>query len=30
MEKYCNNCGFTGHYYKECKFSYNELWNNTL
>ena len=20
MEKYCNNCGFTGHYYRECKF----------
>ena len=20
MEKYCNNCGNTGHYYKDCKF----------
>lgn len=20
MEKYCNNCGFKGHYYRECKF----------
>ena len=20
MERYCNNCGFKGHYYRECKF----------
>mgnify|MGYP003336767374 CR=1 FL=1 len=19
MERYCNNCGNTGHYYKDCK-----------